>query len=129
MGGQFSPTQIEITLVTSQDPQQVRKMAEACSAELDLVHLRKITTVCVRDLDQVLRHRLGRMGRHKHREEEEEEEQEEEEAGNEMTLSAKSDSPSELDQCSMQMHTACSPCNEINGLNFGRRYFTYMYIR
>ena len=128
MGGQFSPTQIEITLVTSQAPQQVHKTVEAFTAELDLVHLRKITAVCVRDLDQVLRHRLGRMGRYKHREEEEEE-QEEEEAGNEMTLSPKSDSPSELGQCSMQMHTACSPCNEINDLNIGSRYFTHMYIR
>ena len=105
MGGQFSPTQIEITLVTSQAPQQVRKTVEACTAELDLVHLRKITAVCVQDMDQVLRHRLGRIGRRKHIEEEEEEEQEEgQEGGNEMTLSPKSESPSELGQCSVQIH-------------------------
>lgn len=49
------PSQIEITLLTGRDEQSIRKMLITSSQQMNLEHLRKITTVCVSDPDRVMR--------------------------------------------------------------------------
>ena len=61
-GGAFLPNQIEITLVTCQPEAHIRKMVEDTAIQLDMTHLRKITTICVADPDRVMRSRAEQLG-------------------------------------------------------------------
>ena len=53
-----SVSQVEITIVTAQEPQQVRQYVERVIGHLELESLKKILAVCVTDPDKLLEHEV-----------------------------------------------------------------------
>ena len=54
-GGAPFPSQIELTLVTTQPPLSLRSTVDKMADQLDLEHLKKISGVCVCDVERLSR--------------------------------------------------------------------------